>query len=148
MGSLITVLLEDGEDANLLDSFIASSDNSGASLSRSLKSFAYSTQIVSDEIKNEGIAKFDKAVLADAKITGGKVTFTDNVWFKQTANGKEVNFAADKFAILEQNISFANIIADQAKIIILPKTASITGNLAAKGLTRKYRSSQEIIKPK
>ncbi|MDD9335139.1 MAG: hypothetical protein PV347_03745 [Rickettsiaceae bacterium] len=81
----------------------------GASISRSLKSFAYSTQIGSDEIKNEGIAKFDKAVLVDAKITGGKVTFTDNVWFKQTANGKEVNFAADKFVILEQNISFANI---------------------------------------
>ncbi|WP_342259751.1 autotransporter domain-containing protein [Candidatus Tisiphia endosymbiont of Metellina segmentata] len=107
----------------------------GASISRSLKSFAYSTQIGSDEIKNEGIAKFDKAVLVDAKITGGKVTFTDNVWFKQTANGKEVNFAADKFVILEQNISFANIKADQAKIIILPKTASITGNLAAKDLT-------------
>ncbi|WP_342270899.1 autotransporter outer membrane beta-barrel domain-containing protein [Candidatus Tisiphia endosymbiont of Parasteatoda lunata] len=114
----------------------------GASISRSLKSFAYSTQIGSDEIKNEGIAKFDKAVLVDAKITGGKVTFTDNVWFKQTANGKEVNFAADKFVILEQNISFANIKADKAKIIILPKTASITGNLAAKGLTVDLAANQ------
>ncbi|WP_342267340.1 autotransporter domain-containing protein [Candidatus Tisiphia endosymbiont of Empis tessellata] len=114
----------------------------GASISRSLKSFAYSTQIGSDEIKNEGIAKFDKAVLVDAKITGGKVTFTDNVWFKQTANGKEVNFAADKFVILEQNINFANIKADQAKIIILPKTASITGNLAAKGLTVDLAANQ------
>ncbi|WP_341748386.1 autotransporter outer membrane beta-barrel domain-containing protein [Candidatus Tisiphia endosymbiont of Dascillus cervinus] len=114
----------------------------GASISRSLKSFAYSTQIGSDEIKNEGIAKFDKAVLVDAKITGGKVTFADNVWFKQTANGKEVNFAADKFVILEQNISFANIKADQAKIIILPKTVSITGNLAAKDLTVDLAANQ------
>ncbi|WP_341755343.1 autotransporter outer membrane beta-barrel domain-containing protein [Candidatus Tisiphia endosymbiont of Ptychoptera albimana] len=114
----------------------------GASISRSLKSFAYSTQIGSDEIKNEGIAKFDKAVLVDAKITGGKVTFADNVWFKQTANGKEVNFAADKFVILEQNISFANIKADKAKIIILPKTVSITGNLAAKGLTVDLAANQ------
>lgn len=114
----------------------------GASISRSLKSFAYSTQIGSDEIKNEGIAKFDKAVLVDAKITGGEVTFADNVWFKQTANGKEVNFAADKFVILEQNISFANIKADKAKIIILPKTASITGNLAAKGLTVDLAANQ------
>ncbi len=114
----------------------------GASISRSLKSFAYSTQIGSDEIKNEGIAKFDKAVLVDAKITGGEVTFTDNVWFKQTANGKKVNFAADKFVILEQNINFANIKADKAKIIILPKTASITGNLAAKGLTVDIAANQ------
>ncbi|BFD45424.1 MAG: hypothetical protein DMENIID0002_00700 [Rickettsia endosymbiont of Sergentomyia squamirostris] len=114
----------------------------GASISRSLKSFAYSTQIGSDEIKNEGIAKFDKAVLVDAKITGGKVTFDDNVWFKQTANGKEVNFAADKYVILEQNISFANIKADKAKIIILPKTASITGNLAAKDLTVDLAANQ------
>ncbi|WP_375330707.1 autotransporter domain-containing protein [Candidatus Tisiphia endosymbiont of Oplodontha viridula] len=114
----------------------------GSSLSRSLKSFAYSTQIVSDEIKNEGIAKFDKAVLVDAKITGGKVTFADNVWFKQTANGKEVNFAADKYVILEQNISFANIKADKAKIIILPKTASITGNLAAKDFTVDLAANQ------
>ncbi|MFU7503087.1 MAG: autotransporter outer membrane beta-barrel domain-containing protein [Candidatus Tisiphia sp.] len=114
----------------------------GASISRSLKSFAYSTQIGSDEIKNKGIAKFDKAVLVDAKITGGKVTFADNVWFKQTANGKEVNFATDKFVILEQNISFANIKADKAKIIILPKTASITGNLAAKDLTVDLAANQ------
>ncbi|KAG8300221.1 hypothetical protein J6590_078291 [Homalodisca vitripennis] len=114
----------------------------GASISRSLKNFAYSTQIGSDEIKNESIAKFDKAVLVDAKITGGKVKFTDNVWFKQTANGKEVNFAADKFVILEQNISFANIKADKAKIIILPKTASITGNLAAKDLTVDLAANQ------
>ncbi|WP_342279059.1 autotransporter outer membrane beta-barrel domain-containing protein [Candidatus Tisiphia endosymbiont of Myopa tessellatipennis] len=114
----------------------------GSSLSRSLKSFAYSTQIVSDEIKNEGIAKFDKAVLVDAKITGGKVTFADNVWFKQTADGKEVNFAANKYVILEQNINFANIKADQAKIIILPKTASITGNLAAKDFTVDLAANQ------
>ncbi|MFP3018104.1 MAG: autotransporter domain-containing protein [Candidatus Tisiphia sp.] len=114
----------------------------GSSLSRSLKSFAYSTQIVSDEIKNEGIAKFDKAVLVDAKITGGKVTFADNVWFKQTADGKEVNFAADKYVILEQNISFTNIKADKAKIIILPKTASITGNLAAKDFTVDLAANQ------
>ncbi|MDR0774586.1 MAG: autotransporter outer membrane beta-barrel domain-containing protein [Rickettsia sp.] len=114
----------------------------GFSLSRSLKSFAYSTQIVSDEIKNEGIAKFDKAVLVDAKITGGKVTFADNVWFKQAADGKEVNFAANKYVILEQNINFANIKADQAKIIILPKTASITGNLAAKDFTVDLAANQ------
>ncbi|WP_425360957.1 autotransporter domain-containing protein [Candidatus Tisiphia endosymbiont of Stenodema calcarata] len=114
----------------------------GSSLSRSLRSFAYSTQIVSDEIKNEGIAKFDKAVLVDAKITGGKVTFADNVWFKQTADGKEVNFAANKYVILEQNINFANIKADQAKIIILPKTASITGNLAAKDFTVDLAANQ------
>ncbi|WP_367364487.1 autotransporter domain-containing protein [Candidatus Tisiphia endosymbiont of Nedyus quadrimaculatus] len=107
----------------------------GSSLSRLLKSFAYSTQIVSDEIKNAGIAKFDNAVLVDAKINGGKVTFDDNVWFKQTADGTEVSFAANKFVILEQNIRFANIKADKAKIIILPKTASITGNLAAKDFT-------------
>ncbi|WP_417905296.1 autotransporter domain-containing protein [Candidatus Tisiphia endosymbiont of Micropterix aruncella] len=107
----------------------------GSSLSRLLKSFAYSTQIVSDEIKNAGIAKFDNAVLVDAKINGGKVTFVDNVWFKQTADGTEVSFAANKFVILEQNIRFANIKADKAKIIILPKTASITGNLAAKDFT-------------
>ncbi|WP_341761561.1 autotransporter outer membrane beta-barrel domain-containing protein [Candidatus Tisiphia endosymbiont of Thecophora atra] len=113
-----------------------------SSLSRSLRSFAYSTQIVSDEIKNEGIAKFDKAVLIDAKITGGKVTFADNVWFKQTADGKEVNFAANKYVILEQNINFANIKADQAKIIILPKTASITGNLAAKDFTVDLAANQ------
>ncbi|WP_341757531.1 autotransporter domain-containing protein [Candidatus Tisiphia endosymbiont of Ditula angustiorana] len=107
----------------------------GSSLSRLLKSFAYSTQIVSDEIKNAGIAKFNNAVLIDAKINGGKVTFADNVWFKQTAEGTEASFAADKFVILEQNIRFANIKADKAKIIILPKTASITGNLAAKDFT-------------
>ncbi|WP_341753928.1 autotransporter domain-containing protein [Candidatus Tisiphia endosymbiont of Dioctria rufipes] len=107
----------------------------GSSLSRLLKSFAYSTQIVSDEIKNAGIAKFDNAVLVDAKINGGKVTFADNVWFKQTVDGTEVSFASDKFVILEQNIRFANIKADKAKIIILPKTASITGNLAAKDFT-------------
>lgn len=107
----------------------------GSSISRSLKSFAYSTQIGSDEIKNEGITKFDNAVLVNTKINGGKVTFADNVWFKQTADGTKVSFAADKFVILEQNIRFANIKADKAKIIILPKTAAITGDLAAKDFT-------------
>ncbi|MCC8483221.1 MAG: autotransporter domain-containing protein [Rickettsia endosymbiont of Labidopullus appendiculatus] len=105
---------------------------------RLLKDFAYSTKIGSEEINAEGSSKiqFKSGALVEAPINGGEVILADNVWFKEkVTSAAPVTFAADKYAILEKDVKFASITANQAKIMMLGEEQTITGDLTAKDLT-------------
>ncbi|HJD57572.1 autotransporter domain-containing protein [Candidatus Tisiphia endosymbiont of Ptychoptera albimana] len=112
---------------------------------RLLKDFAYSTKIGSEEINAEGSSKiqFKSGALVQAPINGGEVILADNVWFKEkVTSAAPVTFAADKYAILEKDVKFASIAANQAKIIMLGEKQTITGDLTAKDLTMDLGTSQ------
>ncbi|WP_425361350.1 autotransporter domain-containing protein [Candidatus Tisiphia endosymbiont of Ceraclea dissimilis] len=112
---------------------------------RLLKDFAYSTKIGSEEINAEGSSKiqFKSGALVEAPINGGEVILADNVWFKEkVTSAAPVTFAADKYAILEKDVKFASIAANQAKIIMLGEKQTITGDLTAKDLTMDLGTSQ------
>ncbi|WP_341753301.1 MULTISPECIES: autotransporter domain-containing protein [unclassified Candidatus Tisiphia] len=112
---------------------------------RLLEKFTYSTQIGSEEINAEGSSKiqFKSGALVNAPINGGEVILADNVWFKEkVTSAAPVTFAADKYVILEQDVKFASIAANQAKIIMLGEKQTITGDLTAKDLTMDLGTSQ------
>ncbi len=112
---------------------------------RLLEKFTYSTQIGSEEINAEGSSKiqFKSGALVNAPINGGEVILADNVWFKEkVTSAAPVTFAADKYVILEKDVKFASIAANQAKIIMLGEKQTITGDLTAKDLTMDLGTSQ------
>ncbi len=105
---------------------------------RLLEEFTYSTEIVSEEINADASSKikFDNATLVRAPINGGQVISADDVWFKEKVDSAgSIDFAPDKYVILENDIKFSSIEASQAKIIVLAEKETITGNLTAKDLT-------------
>ncbi|WP_425364539.1 autotransporter domain-containing protein [Candidatus Tisiphia endosymbiont of Mystacides longicornis] len=108
-----------------------------AELPRLLKEFTYSTVIDSEEVNAKGSSKirFDNAALVKASINSEKIILADNVWFKEKVDSTAPVSFANKYVLLEKDIKFAGIEANQAKIISLSGNQTITGDLVAKDLT-------------
>ncbi|WP_375318848.1 autotransporter domain-containing protein [Candidatus Tisiphia endosymbiont of Oplodontha viridula] len=109
-------------------------------LPRLIEQFTYYTQIDSDNIyaNQSSKMKFDNAALVKASINGGQVILAGDVWFKDKVESTaHVTFEPNKYVILENDITFASIEANQAKIIMLPEkgTIAMTGDLTAQDLT-------------
>ncbi|WP_341756861.1 autotransporter outer membrane beta-barrel domain-containing protein [Candidatus Tisiphia endosymbiont of Nemotelus nigrinus] len=110
-----------------------------AILPRLIEQFTYYTQIDSDNIyaNQSSKMKFDNAALVKASINGGQVILAGDVWFKDKVESTaHVTFEPNKYVILENDITFASIEANQAKIIMLPEkgTIAMTGDLTAENL--------------
>jgi len=93
-------------------------------LPRSLQLFTYVTDIKADKLNfadATSSANFKDAVLVNAEIDGGgDIKFDENVWLKEEIkNVGRLEFAPDKFALLEKNIKAANLVADKAHLVLL-----------------------------
>jgi outer membrane autotransporter protein len=82
-------------------------------------------------------------VIIDGNITNGQAIFDDNVLMQGSiTNANRISFAANKYAILEQNIQGTNITADRATLIIDNPQLTIEGNLTARDLTIDLATNQ------
>ncbi|HJD59543.1 MAG TPA: autotransporter domain-containing protein [Rickettsia endosymbiont of Omalisus fontisbellaquei] len=93
-------------------------------LPRSLQLFSYVTDIKADKLNFADAASsvhFKDAVLVNAEIDGGgDIKFDENVWLKEEIkNIGRLEFASEKFAVLEKNIKAANLVVNKANIVLL-----------------------------
>ncbi|WP_341763859.1 autotransporter outer membrane beta-barrel domain-containing protein [Candidatus Tisiphia endosymbiont of Beris chalybata] len=105
-------------------------------LKRSIEQFHYKTRVNVDQFNMpvNVLAKFNNAAFIEKQVQGGILEFNDDVWLNNgIVKAKKVTFGANKSAFLVKNIEANNIIADQAKIVIL-EDMSITGDLAANNM--------------
>jgi len=104
------------------------------SMPRSIQSFNYLTNVAAQTFNfadATSSAEFKDAVLVDTPITNGNLKFIENTWIKQEiTNVQNVQFAPNKFTILEKDIKATNLVANNATLVVLDNV-TVDGNLNA-----------------